>query len=115
MADRVLIYEDELLRMGRWIERSRFRETGGDLFGFFTHSGYPMVQFVLGPGPGARAGARCPSSKTRSTSSGPVRCCARHMACVGEWHAHHTLGLAEPSAGDVETVRSAMRSCGLAR
>src|SRR5262249_46028940 len=48
---KLLAYEGELDQIAGWASASPDLETGGDLFGFWTHGGAPTVEFVLGPGP----------------------------------------------------------------
>lgn len=81
-------------------------ETGGDLFGFWTKEGYPVVQYVIGPG-----------YKTTRTSTSfyqdieYLRKCGEFLngkfglEHIGGWHSHHKLSLAQPSGGDISTMR----------
>jgi hypothetical protein len=106
---KVLIYEKELSRIAGWVEEYPNLETGGDLFGFWTHTSAPVVQFVLGP---------APDSKHNSTSfyqgrdylirAGEVLRKRHGLQHIGEWHSHHQLGLAVPSSGDEQTVFRAL-------
>lgn len=44
------IYASELSFIARHTLDSPSCETGGDLFGYWTHEGYPIVAYVIGPG-----------------------------------------------------------------
>jgi len=106
---KTIIYEDELSRIAGWVEEYPNLETGGDLFGFWTHSGAPMVEFVLGPGK---------KSRRKSTSfyqdvdhlieAGEFLRDKHGLQHIGEWHSHHQMGLAQPSGGDANTVFRAL-------
>jgi hypothetical protein len=106
---KTIIYEEELGRIAGWVEEYPNLETGGDLFGFWTHSGAPVVQFVLGPGN---------KSQHNSTSfyqdrdyligAGEFLRDKHGLQHIGEWHSHHQMGLAQPSGGDANTVFRAL-------
>lgn len=103
---KVLIYESEAQKMAEYVAQYPSIETGGDLFGYWTHSGAPVVMYVLGPGP-------CSQHHYTSFYQDPdylhdVGTALYHthgLQHVGEWHSHHRLGLNEPSSGDIQTVR----------
>ena len=110
------LFRTDLDRMASEILVHRDQETGGSLFGAWSHTGKPLIYAVSGPGPGAQH---------NRTSFFP---CPDHMAHlggllfqgaglqhIGEWHSHHRLGLAEPSHGDIRTVWSGMEEHGLRR
>lgn len=104
---KIVIYEHELNHLAGWVLDSPNRETGGDLLGFWTHSGFPAVQLVIGPGPAARHEV----TAFYQDDAYMKRCiqAARDnhgQQQIGEWHSHHRLGLAEPSSGDVRTLMS---------
>ncbi|ASC71409.1 hypothetical protein XM38_023610 [Halomicronema hongdechloris C2206] len=106
---KALVYEGELQRISGWVEEYPNLETGGDLFGFWTHSGFPVVQFVLGPGSKSRHN---PTSfyqdKDYLVESGSLLRSKHGLQHIGEWHSHHQLGLAQPSQGDENTVFRAL-------
>ena len=83
------------------------------MYGYWTHSGAPVVALATGPGAAARhevAAFYQDVSFMASTQSSVWEGYAlQHM---GEWHSHHRIGLAEPSAGDIATVWSGMASRG---
>jgi hypothetical protein len=106
---KALIYERELDRIAGWVEEYPQLETGGDLFGFWTHSGAPVVQFVLGPAPDSiHNGASFYQGRDFLIRAGEVLRSKHGLQHIGEWHSHHQLGLAEPSGGDAQTVIRAL-------
>ncbi|MGK7919601.1 MAG: hypothetical protein AB4080_06290 [Trichodesmium sp.] len=106
---KTLIYEKELDRIAGWVEEYPNLETGGDLFGFWTHSGAPVIQYVLGPGYTSRHN---PTSfyqdKEHLIQAGEILRSKHGLQHIGEWHSHHQLGLAQPSGGDENTVFRAL-------
>jgi hypothetical protein len=86
------------------------------LLGLWTHGGRPVVLLALPPGPEARHESMHFADDIehfRSTSA------LMHeqfgMQPIGTWHSHHGLGLDEPSAGDVNQVRSITGKNGIQR
>ncbi len=107
---KTLIYEEELDRIAGWVEEYPNLETGGDLFGFWTHSGAPVVQYVLGPGPGSRRDSVSFSQDTEYLiKAGEILRSKHGLQYIGEWHSHHQMGLAQPSGGDSNTVILALQ------
>src|SRR6185295_3006833 len=51
---KVLVYSAEADRIARYTLEYPDIETGGDLFGYWTHSGSPIVAYAIGPGRGSR-------------------------------------------------------------
>ena len=104
-AGKALIYADEAQRIARFACEYPDIETGGDLFGYWTHSGAPVVSYAIGPGRGSR---HHPTSFYQDESwlhGQGVRLYDEHgLQHVGQWHSHHRLGLNLPSAGDIRTV-----------
>ena len=109
IKSKALIYKSELDYISRCVLDYPNIETGGDLFGFWTHSGYPVIQYVIGPGPNANHQSTFFNqdgnylleigNKLRETHG---------LQHIGEWHSHHQLGLAEPSRHDISTVCKAI-------
>lgn len=108
---KAVIYQGELDYMARCVMDYPEIETGGDLFGFWTHSGYPVIQYVIGPGPKANHQvAFFNQDGDWLETSGKLLREAHGLQHIGQWHSHHKLGLAEPSSHDVSTV---VRAIGL--
>lgn len=113
---RVMIFASEVEYIVRCMLDCPDCETGGDLFGFWTHTGCPAVQYAIGPGPGARG-----TVGFFQQDRGFLRDCGEQLIQefglqhIGEWHSHHRLGLARPSLHDSATVRRAIERYGLHR
>lgn len=106
---KTLIYEKELEHLSGWAQEYPDLETGGDLFGFWTHSGSPIIQLVLGPGPKSRHNfTSFYQDRDFLINAGEIIRNAHGLQHIGEWHSHHQLGLAEPSGGDEMTVFNAL-------
>jgi hypothetical protein len=107
---KTLIYEGELSRMAGWAEAYPDEETGGSLFGFWTHSGFPVVHVVTGPGPKSRHGrASFHQDADYLLETGSYLNRTHGLQHIGEWHSHHHMGLDTPSGGDSSTVWQALR------
>ena len=107
---KTLTYKKELDHIAGWVKEYPALETGGDLFGFWTHSGFPVVQLVLGPGSNSRHNpASFYQDKDHLIQAGQVLRERHGLQHIGEWHSHHQMGLAHPSVGDEQTVFNALR------
>ncbi len=107
------IYERELDIITGWAKEYPNLETGGSLFGYWSHLGMPVVHFVLGPGPESRhnEGSFYQDRQYLERAGSPLN--KEHaLQHIGEWHSHHTLGLAQPSAGDARTMFNAIQQYG---
>jgi hypothetical protein len=103
---KILTHQSELDNLAGWVLEHPDRETGGDLFGFWTHSGSPAVQLVLGPGARARheVASFYQDADHLQRVGGHLQ--SRYgLQHIGNWHSHHHLSLAEPSSGDTSTTR----------
>ena len=84
-------------------------ETGGDLFGYFTYSGFPVIMYVIGPGERAKRRVDFFNQDEEYLKSvGKELRDNFGLQHIGEWHSHHQLGLAKPSRHDVKTVVKAL-------
>ena len=110
-ANRISIYNEEAERISRFVMAYPNLETGGDLFGFWTNSGAPVVSYVIGPG---RYSRHCYASFYQDAEwlhDAGTGLYDRHgLQHIGEWHSHHQLGLNQPSAGDIRTVVRGMEA-----
>lgn len=91
-------------------------ETGGELYGYWTNSGYPVIQAITGPGENVKRTTTFFSQDPeylRSTFSWFNK--QFGMQHLGSWHSHHKLGLARPSGYDINTVKKAMNTASLDR
>lgn len=109
IKSKALIYKSELDYISRCVLDYPNIETGGDLFGFWTHSGYPVIQYVIGPGPNANHQSTFFNQDGNYLSEIGNKLRESHgLQHIGEWHSHHQLGLAEPSGHDISTVCKAI-------
>ena len=110
---KALIYADEAQRIARFVREYPDTETGGDLFGYWTHSGAPVVSYAIGPG--CRS-LHYPTSFYQDADwlhDVGTRLYDQHgLQHVGEWHSHHLLGVNHPSHGDIRTVVRGMAAKG---
>jgi hypothetical protein len=100
-----MIFESEARFIARETQKYPHSETGGDLFGYWTHSGALVVMCALGPGPKARRNEVSFFQDLDYLKREGVRLIdafgAQH---IGEWHSHHQMDLDHPSQGDVNSV-----------
>ena len=102
---KALIYADEAQRIARFVCEYPDIETGGDLFGYWTHSGAPVVSYAIGPGRGSRHYPMSFYQDADWLHDVGTRLYDQHgLQHVGEWHSHHLLGTNRPSEGDIRTV-----------
>ena len=104
-ANKVSIYNGEAERISRFVMAYPDLETGGDLFGFWTNSGAPVVSYVIGPGIRSTHHYASFYQDVEWLHRAGTDLYDRHgLQHIGEWHSHHRLGLKQPSAGDIRTV-----------
>ena len=109
-SSKAYIYKSEMEYISRWILDYKNIETGGQLFGYWTASGSPVVVYAIGPGEKANHQvAFFNQDIDYLTSIGNVL--VRHYGLhhIGEWHSHHKLGLARPSGHDASTMADTIR------
>jgi hypothetical protein len=113
---RVGIYEHELNKMKELVSEYPDLETGGDLFGFWTHSGAPVIHYILGPGPNCQHfSTSFYQDEDFLRTNGEYLNQKHGLQHIGEWHSHHRMSLDHPSGGDEDTVRSALANYGFQR
>jgi len=101
----ITVYDSEIRIPAGLSFRAGDRETGGDLWGWYTRAGRPVIQLITGPGPNAvHESAHYAQDlafflKLQKQLSESFGC-----QWLGTWHWHHSLGLREPSGGDVRQV-----------
>jgi hypothetical protein len=111
---KALIYNSELVFIAQCMMDYPDIETGGDLFGFWTYSGFPVIQYVIGPGKKAKHSVAFFNQDEEYLFNMGKALQNRHgLQHIGEWHSHHRLGLARPSGHDVSTVVKAINDCAL--
>jgi len=91
-------------------------ETGGTLYGLWSHSGRPVIMLATPAGPGAcRETAHFavnPEYVTWMNKEMQKRFASLHM---GNDHSHHGLGMDHPSKGDVEQIHRLAARCNIPR
>lgn len=104
------IYKSELHYISRCILDYKDIETGGQLFGYWTAGGSPVVVYAIGPGEKANHQvAFFNQDIDYLTSIGNVLVHHYGLHHIGEWHSHHKLGLARPSGHDASTMADTIR------
>ena len=80
-------------------------ETGGALYGLWTHAGRPVIMLATPAGPGA-----CNQTAHFAQNPDHVFEVSQKLQekfgiqYLGNWHSHHNLGMDHPSGGDVEQI-----------
>ena len=103
----VTIFESELRAIAAIAAERRGIETGGVLFGQFSHAARPSIWLALPPGRNAIHQASF-FEEDIDHVKGIDRLLGEHygIRSIGTHHSHHELGLDDPSSVDVNQVRS---------
>lgn len=105
--NKAFIYNSELEFLGKCILDSPNIETGGQLFGYWTASGAPVVVYAIGPGPNANHQVAFFNQDVNYLEQvGKMLVSKFGLMHIGEWHSHHQLGLDRPSGHDANTMQS---------
>ena len=116
IQSKLLIYESELNFLAYCILDHPGQETGCDLFGYFTHSGFPVIMYVIGPGELAkRTETSFHQDEAYLKSIGDELRAKHGLQHLGNFHSHHTFTLKKPSQQDSTTVVKAMNTYQLDR
>lgn len=100
-----MIYRSELDYVSRCILDYPDIETGGQLFGFWTSTGIPVVLYAIGPGRNANHQETFFNQDLDYlVMVGNFLLEKYGLQHIGEWHSHHQLGLARPSGHDDSTM-----------
>ena len=114
--DRAIIYRSELDFISRCILDCPDIETGGELFGFWTAGGIPVVLFAIGPGPSANHQTTFFNQDIGYLKTVGGQLFGKYgILHIGEWHSHHQLGLAQPSGHDAATMATSIANNHLGR
>lgn len=104
-APMAIIYRSEMDYISRCILDCQNIETGGQLFGYLTEYGVPVVCYAIGPGRNANHQKAFFNQDTQYLQSIYNELNRRYqLQYIGEWHSHHQLGLAQPSGHDAQTI-----------
>lgn len=107
--NKAFIYNSELEFLGKCILDSPNIETGGQLFGYWTASGSPVVVYAIGPGPRANHQIAFFNQDVQYLERiGHILVSQFGLMHIGEWHSHHTLGLDRPSSHDANTMQKSI-------
>lgn len=106
-----IIYRSELDYISRCVLDSPNIETGGQLFGFWTSQGAPVVLYAIGPGRNANHQKSFFNQDIEYLDAvGNKLLDSYTLQHIGEWHSHHQLGLARPSGHDAQTMFNGLRT-----
>lgn len=109
-AQVAIVYQSELDYISQCILDYPHIETGGQLFGFWTTDGIPVVLFAIGPGENANHEvAFFNQDVDYLVRVGQILITRYGLQHIGEWHSHHQLGLARPSGHDASTMVNCIR------
>ena len=109
-ASVAIIYRSEMDYISRCILDYPNIETGGQLFGFITEYGFPVVCYAIGPGRNANHQLAFFNQDTEYLQATYNKLNRRYgLRYIGEWHSHHQLGLARPSGHDASTIVHGMQ------
>ena len=100
----IMIWESELWMMANVSEKAGCIESGGDLFGFLSHAGRPIIAIATPPGPNAifeSAHFRQDIESMKKTANWLFNYFG--MVYIGTFHSHHLLGINVPSPGDIRS------------
>ena len=110
------IFRSEMDYISRCILDYPNIETGGQLFGYWTVDGIPVVMYAIGPGPRANHQSTFFNQDVNYLLEVGNALRSRYgLQHIGEWHSHHRLGLASPSGHDSHTMVSTIREKNLGR
>lgn len=100
-----MIYRSELDYISRCILDYKNIETGGQLFGYWTSTGIPVILYALGPGRNANHQDTFFNQDLKYLETVGNYLLEKYgLQHIGEWHSHHQLGLAQPSGHDASTM-----------
>jgi len=112
----VIIYRSELDYISRCILDYKNIETGGQLFGFITPAGTPVVLYAIGPGKDANHQTAFFNQDVNYLEKvGQQLADIYGLQHIGEWHSHHQLGLAHPSGHDAHNISHNVEKLGLSQ
>jgi len=106
------LFGDDMQAMAGDAYRWAATETGGALYGLWSHAGRPVIMLASPAGAGAcRERAHFAQDPDHLFAVNNQLQEKFGLQYLGNWHSHHVLGLDQPSAGDVEQIhRVASRS-----
>ena len=116
IQSKLLIYESELNFLAQCTLDYPETETGCDLFGFWTHTGHAVVQYIIGPGELVkRSETTFYQDEEYLKAIGDELRTKHGLQHLGNFHSHHNFTLKKPSQQDSTTVVKAMNTYQLDR
>jgi len=113
-TSKAVIFKSEMDFICKCILERPSIETGGQLFGYYTASGEPIVMYAIGPGPKANHQVAFFNQDIDYLRKEGRELKSRFgIHHIGEWHSHHQLGLAHPSGHDASNMVTTIREKGL--
>ena len=105
-----MIFKGEMDLISRCILDRKNIETGGQLFGYWTENGTPVILYAIGPGPRANHQVTFFNQDVDYlVKVGNILRNRYGLHHIGEWHSHHQLGLAKPSGHDSDNMTSVIK------
>lgn len=109
-ARKAVIFKGEMDFISRCILDRKNIETGGQLFGYWTENGTPVILYAIGPGPRANHQVTFFNQDVDYlVKVGNILRNRYGLHHIGEWHSHHQLGLAKPSGHDSDNMTSVIK------
>lgn len=112
-SENAIIYRSEMEFVSRCILDYPNIETGGQMFGYWKDDGTPVVLYTIGPGPRANHQVAFFNQDIAYLEAvGNVLTQKYGLQHMGEWHSHHSLGLAHPSGHDASSMANGLAASG---
>jgi hypothetical protein len=103
---KIYIFQSELKAIAKEASKYNNKETGGDLYGLWSHGNRPIIFLATGPGPNARGEyAEFQQDHTYIMQCEEYLYKKFGIQYLGDWHSHHNMNLPRPSTGDVDRIR----------
>lgn len=110
VSRQAVIFKGEMDFISRCILDRRNIETGGQLFGYWTEDGTPVILYAIGPGPRANHQVTFFNQDVDYlVKVGNILRNRYGLHHIGEWHSHHQLGLAKPSGHDSRNMTDVIK------
>jgi len=107
----VYIYQSEYDVIVAEAQKYPSTETGGTLFGTWTHGGMFVVWLASGPGKNARGNYGEFAQDTSFMNYWQQELMERFaLQHIGGWHSHHIMGIDRPSGGDTGVIQNYARN-----
>ena len=112
----VTVFQSELEFVGGVAARRGCIETGGELYGLFSHAGRPVIMLTTPPGPHAIQGvAHFQQDINLLKKNNAFLGNYFGVHYLGSWHSHHQLDIKGLSPGDIRSTNSIAQKNGYQR